>query len=296
MRRIPPSSDKRSDNEILSSAREWLREWYRVGKIRNGRRGFILIERIPGAPGNSALMDRLSAENLNEAVKQLISPLGSIKTETALASPERPREGNFLAVDIRKARNLDAQLVHLNAARELSPRAYVAEWYGALREIGGNASVNYTRDGTVQLLIGHACDDQEDERAVRVDALRRHFKQTSGVRDALIAYLESMGQVSDNRTVPIHIVTKAVRSFVQYGGRLTLRPDGEIDHVIDLFPVLDDGVDLRWADGAIDASRTFTPLIRKWSARKRITRIVRRLGIETLSGGIVLSANRASIR
>lgn len=59
--------------ENVRAASEWLRRWYRIGKARSGKRGLVLIERVPGGETAASLMRELGETQwLRDDVRALL--------------------------------------------------------------------------------------------------------------------------------------------------------------------------------------------------------------------------------
>lgn len=207
--------------------------------------------------------------------------------------PIDERNGQRLwAVDLRTAPSLTEQLAQLDYVRDTAPHDYPDIWHTLLDSFGGYASVTYMRDGQQQLSVGYATDAQEDERRARKNAFVAHFHAIDGGYEAIAAYLEQRGHVSDNRPVSPVELKRAVRAFLGHGGKIMLNPKMEIDNAFPLDRVLNLGADPKWCDGAAHAYNNFVKLSRRWRARALLTRIVRSLGFRLANGWVVLEPNR----
>ncbi|WP_404713170.1 hypothetical protein [Sphingomonas sp. MMS24-J13] len=137
-----------------------------------------------------------------------------------------------------------------------------------------------------------ACDDLFDQRKLWSDAIRAHKGDDPEKRTAIIKLLLSRGEYHDNRKAPRRRVFKAMRAFLDHGGRLMINPKGRFA-LGGCWPAHRDDIRTEeQLDDALESLIELHTMARRWKGMKLISRAVRILG-KSYSGWTVLEANDA---
>lgn len=151
--------------------------------------------------------------------------------------------------------------------------AYVQLWRGLVASIGCTIDVHYHRDGEVSLMMGSPVDIQCRHRSRWMQALLDHLDAIEGRRDALNYDLRRAHRVIDERPSRPRETTVSVRDFLRVGGRIMIRPDGQID---------DGGASAAFRIDApvstADAVARYYEVRRRFNTDGHLRRIVQRLG------------------
>lgn len=213
--------------------------------------------------------------------------------------PHRARE--LFGPDLELVPPLDAQLARLDVARDSDAddalHHYMTEWLAVSDEIGEGTAINWGNDDAADaegdVFRWVACDDQEEERRRRWNALTLHYAEVSGFRAELCRELRRRGRFIDNRKTTVREICGIVRAFVATGGRLLIDPSpigGRADRYGAVEPMPDANRFVRedWSEVDQVATQAMFRIAQRWRAQPIIERIVRAIGARTDNGWIVL--------
>lgn len=247
----------------------------------------VRAPRIPASPGSFA--NKIVADGLVAEGRQP----GDIGMHPRIFEERGLWAGGL--PDLTVGRTLEAAIERLDAitfADDHIPTGwmeYADAWLEELRDIAGNASVTYYRDGEVTLTVGFPCGAQMEERQRRGDALCDHMRAREGAREAIMLQVEREGHVTDNRPVVMHDLVAATRAFIRTGGKLLLSPSGQPEGKADINLILASD-DHEAAAAHWEAAKAFHQLARRGRARRPLARIARLCGEQTPNGWRVVSA------
>lgn len=106
--------------------------------------------------------------------------------------------------------------------------AYAAEFIRACQMSGIDLTVIRGGEGRERISMGYPCDGQEQLRLARGTQLAEHLRMRPTHRRQVIQLLNMLGHFVDN--LPYQSPIEATDEFRRFGGRIMLRPDGEIEH------------------------------------------------------------------
>jgi hypothetical protein len=191
---------------------------------------------------------------------------------------------------MRKAMPIEMMLGVLHQTTD--PAAYIKFWCAMVESVGGWPSLTIAHDGEEQLGIGSPCDAQIRHRSRWLHFLTEDLNSDPERRELLIAQLIARGRYADNRPAVPGLTTRAVRDFLQVGGRILIEPDGKLTEGGGLPRSITHGSAEEAAE-CVRASKAYYAVRRRWRSDRHIERAVRMLGHKTDNGWWVLEAARA---
>lgn len=201
--------------------------------------------------------------------------------------------------DLTTLPTLSEQLAVLDAAAEINDaEGYAEVWLTISDANGGGAFAVWWNDDPVdapaRLMVGVSCDEQEEQRRERWQALRDHHDRVDGYREEMERLLVRLGRYTDNRKTSRREIFAVVRAFLATDGEILINPKplGGRD-AIEPKPDTNRFVKGDWTEGHAVAARAMFRLVQRYRARPTVERIARRLGVITGSGWFVLKGRGA---
>lgn len=173
--------------------------------------------------------------------------------------------------DLTMAEPIENVIGRLRYARN----GYSVDFWQACRASGIDLSVMVDRDGDEWLQMWLPCDDQEDLRRARYDALRAHVMSTTRRRQSVIDLVNMRGRFADNRR--FESVEEAAREFVSAGGRIYVLQDGLCEEILPYSEkqMMEEG----WSGYPLRRlSQRYDATLRQKGARDELAALVRKHG------------------
>lgn len=171
-----------------------------------------------------------------------------------------------LRPDLRKAPPIEEVIRGMSRLRNAFPFAFLE----ACKASGIDISVIRDRDGVDRLTFGCACDDQEDMRRDRLNALSRLISRSVQRRQDTIVLVNALGRFADNQ--PFGSVSEAAWAYLEAGGRIFANQSG---HCEETMPYRDEiADDARTGHSLRRMLHRYDATLRQKGARKEMTNLV----------------------
>lgn len=164
---------------------------------------------------------------------------------------------------------------------------YLERWRELIASIGCSVLVCHERDGEVHLMQGSPSDAQDRHRSRWMCFLIRDLDRIETRRPLLMRQLVREGPRCDMRCVDPRATTKAVRDFLNTGGRILLTPEGHLDVGGGIPRLFTHGTPEEAAE-CVRAGQAYSNVRKRLRSDVQIKRAVRMLGKRTDNGWIVL--------
>jgi len=222
--------------------------------------------------------------NTRDAMNTTISiEAAPARKRAKLFLDDKGRPSDIAGPDLRKARSIEEVIAGLKGLRT-GAGSYSSAFYRACKESGIHLSTLFDgRGGGERLLMYLPCDDQEEMRRARYEALRDHLHAKPQRRQAVMDLVNMLGHFADNR--PYASVEEAAEQLIAAGGRVYILPDGTCEETLPYGNErrLEDS----WNDYAIRRMfQRYEATLRRRGAREEMAELVRANGRER-SGSIV---------